>query len=391
MPNQPQPADFSAFTKIKGLSETIRMPRLGKIRLGAKVLKKGSGGGTEYPVELPFFLLTDEVAKVHGGSTAHSGDTAHDGNALVERAKELGVTRKDVLDFIKDNAHRLAETLPVMIPVEDETKAFPQAYKMYGSSIGLKCIGNGEAAQKRVGESKTWENVECPCSNMKTDENPKGACSRVAHLQVMLPMVSAGGVYQIDIGSINSIIDINSSIVYIRTLLGRVAMVPLVLRRVPTETHHGGKKQIHYTCKVEIAYTLSEINSIRANPNTILTHDAVYQLEAPALDDPKAAPVDAVIEQSAEMKETLATLKKWALDKKLLKTEVEQIKIVADSNDDTALAELYAMIKARVQKGTSSADVRAELENKSAPIDDTPAGKDAERAGQAGGQGDAAF
>jgi len=115
--------EFKNYTKINGLSETRRMPRLGKIRLGAKVEKKTGEKSVEYPVELPFFLLPDEVGAVHGGATA-------------ERAKELGVTRKDVLDFIAENSTRLAEQLEVIIPVEEIDKSFRKLTKCTAQAPG---------------------------------------------------------------------------------------------------------------------------------------------------------------------------------------------------------------------------------------------------------------
>ena len=48
---------------IKGLSETRRLPRLGKIRLGEKVEGKG---GKEYPKATDHFVVPEEVAAVYG-------------------------------------------------------------------------------------------------------------------------------------------------------------------------------------------------------------------------------------------------------------------------------------------------------------------------------------
>ncbi len=149
------------FTEIKGLTEQVRLTRIDKIRLGAKL---STGKGKEYPIQLPFFLLPNCVAAVHGGKISDP----------VARAKNLGVKTKKVLDFIKENGHRLAEELPVMIAVGDRSISFPQAYKLYGASAGLKCIGDGKDASERQGTSNNWIDKKCSCKRMKTDENPGG-------------------------------------------------------------------------------------------------------------------------------------------------------------------------------------------------------------------------
>jgi len=49
---------------IKGLSEQLRLPRRGKIRLGEK--KKSEKTGKTYPISLDYFVVPDEVKKVYG-------------------------------------------------------------------------------------------------------------------------------------------------------------------------------------------------------------------------------------------------------------------------------------------------------------------------------------
>ncbi|MCK5236442.1 MAG: hypothetical protein KAR06_05585 [Deltaproteobacteria bacterium] len=245
---------------IKGLSQERRIPRLGKIRLGFKI-NKGNGS---YPAELPFFLLPKEVAKKYGG------------NVTVARAKDMGVTRQDVLDFIADNTFRLAEELPIMLPVNEIEAVFPQAYKWWGQSRGVKCTGNGDRALLYNEETKAMDEITCPCEKLKSSDNPRGVCTQQANLMCLIPDVSVGGVYQIDIGSINSIIDINSGIDYAERIIGRFAMVPLKLRRIPTETHHDGKKQVHYTMQLILDVSVSNVEALRANNKRILTHTQAH-------------------------------------------------------------------------------------------------------------------
>ena len=335
------------FTTITGLSDSRRMPRIDKIRLGAKIQKAGTK--TEYPIELPFFLLPDEVAKIHGGKIVS-----------VELAKDMKVSRSDALKFIKENLHRLALELPVMIPVERTEQVFPQSYKFYGGSIGLKCHGNGEEASERVGITNEWKDIKCPCSELKTDQNPKGKCSRQANLQVILPEVDMGGVYQIDIGSINSIIDINSGIDYVKSLFGRVAMIPLIMRRVATETHHDGKKQIHWTVQLKPVGNIHAIANMR-DSEKLLTHSQVLQLDAPVLTDPDLDPPDAVYEQPEHITAKLAELNQLKSDKKLKKGEIEAIRKAVEENDEATIETIHKNVLARIPAGSTADDVTKKL------------------------------
>lgn len=232
------------------MSEQRRLPRLGKIRLG---IKKVSPKGVEYPSETDYFVVPPEVVKVYG-----------------EKPKELDI----------------------MIPVEDSNISIPQAYEMYGSGKGLKCVGDGETAFRLDDKSHEMNEIDCPC------EHFGHACKQRAHLRFILPKVNVGGVYQIDTSSYNSIIDLNSGIDYIRALVGRIALVPLKLKRIPTETHHEGKKQTHYTLKIELEADINFINTLRENTSRILAHSQ-YSLPAPTLENP-AIDEGATVETEAE-------------------------------------------------------------------------------------------
>lgn len=292
----------ASFGRIKGISDRRRMPRLGKIRLGMKIK---NANGTEFPAELPFFLLPDNVAPVFGGKVS------------VERARALGCTRADVLAFIERNTHRLAEEIRVMFPLEDEIAVFPQAYLWYGGSAGVKCRGNGEAAL-RVQDDRTMAEIACPCERLKTDrpikrtismtypetdklykgfmagevmefQNPKGDCTQRGHLLVLVPEVSTGGIFQVDTGAYNSIVDLNSSIDYVRALVGRIAMVPLTLRRVPRETHGDGKKQVHFTLQLEAEVPIGQLEALRRDTSRILMHQRATPMLLEAPDDSNPA------------------------------------------------------------------------------------------------------
>jgi hypothetical protein len=249
------------FTRIQEpISTNRRMPRLGKIRLGVKVQTKKNGKAIEYPKETSYFVVPEEVQRVYG-----------------EQPTELDI----------------------MFPVESEDIVFPQKLAMYGRTRGLVCHGDGKDAERLNADTGKWESRTCPCDFRKTDDNPKGDCSETAHLMIILPKINVGGVYQVTTGSYNSIVDINSGMDYVRALIGRIAMVPLKLRREPTDTHHDQKKQTHYTLKVILDATIDGINKLREDSTRVL-QTARYQIEAPSEEGPSVDPPDIVQEDPPE-------------------------------------------------------------------------------------------
>jgi len=232
------------FTRIKGLSEVRRLPRLGKIRLG---IKKTNEAGKVYPHETEYFVCPPEVVDVYG-----------------EQPREL----------------------EIMFPVSDVDLIFPQRLAWFGSSKGVKCMGDGETAiriEEPGGQRyPDWIEVACPCPLFDH------GCSRRAHLLVMLPKVSMGGVYQIDIGSYYSIVNINSSLEYIAALIGKFSLLPLKLKRLPMETHGSGRKEIHYILNIHFEGDIDYVNQLREGSKALaLPQYAIpeAELENPALDD----------------------------------------------------------------------------------------------------------
>jgi len=176
---------------IIGLSEKLRLPRRGKIRLGEK---KVSAKGKEYPSALDYFAVPEEVQKIYGDKP-----------------------RK----------------LDIMIPMEKREQFFPQAYKRYGSSTGLVCRGDGEVATEITEDGMK----EIECQGKDCPHYQKGECKQIGNLQVILPKVKGLGVYQIDTSSYNSIVNINSGVEMIRGMLGRISWIPLILEVQMQEAH----------------------------------------------------------------------------------------------------------------------------------------------------------
>jgi hypothetical protein len=224
---------FIPFTRINGLSNRRRYPIIGKIRLGIRALgKRGS-----YPVETPYFVLPKEVQEVYG-----------------EKPVELDV----------------------MFPSNNPDLIFPQSLRWYGNSHGLKCIGNRIQAKRLNDRTFRFEPRECPCDLLE-----RGECSERAQLLVMLPRISMAGLYQIDIGSSNSMIDINSYFDWMNTHIGRFAMVQLKLRRVPRQMVYKGQPRTHYPLALRFDGSAGDIEELKKHNREILTKLGSIEVQEP--------------------------------------------------------------------------------------------------------------
>ena len=197
---------------IKGISDVVRLPRLGKITLG--VMTEGITGST-YPTPTDHFVCPDEVKKVFG-----------------EKPKEINI----------------------MFPTEDEGQWASQFLKCYSATRGLICRGDGELAIARVdvatgtiasANAESTELREIHCNPETCAWYQRSRCRRVMTLQFLIPECPGLGVYQLSTSSYNSIFNINNGITIIRTTCGRVSMIPLVLQLVEQQMRPDHKKIIH--------------------------------------------------------------------------------------------------------------------------------------------------
>ena len=180
---------------IKGISDKVRFPRLGKIKIGEKT-EKG------YPRSLDYFLCPDEVKKVYG-----------------DEPKELDI----------------------LFPVDSLDAIFPQYLKWYGKGSGLKCWGDGETAHRFNKETNDIEEIECLFEECPEYESKN--CKKLANLNFMLPKVQGLGIYQLATSSMNSILNINSTLALISGITGgKISMIPFKLVVSREEAQVEGKK-----------------------------------------------------------------------------------------------------------------------------------------------------
>jgi len=201
---------------IEGVSDIVRLPRLGKVRLGIKVT--GEGAKSPYPRATDYFVCPPEVQAEYG-----------------EKPTEL----------------------EVMFPTDEPNQFAQQWLRRYSLTQGLVCIGNGEICRRKVDaatgdfaghRTEHWEwKDELPCDPQECPEYLQKRCRRIMNLQFLLPKVPGLGVWQIDTSSFYSIININSMVRLLKAALGRCSMIPVTLALGPIEVSPAGekKKKVH--------------------------------------------------------------------------------------------------------------------------------------------------
>jgi len=214
------------MSPIKGISEIVRLPRLGKIRLG---VKEEGDDGSLYPVPTDYFVCPDEVKGVFGG-----------------KPKELRI----------------------MFPSEDSEQWASQYLRCYCPSRRLICRGDGETAVARVymkaGENQSAEAAapileEIPCTPASCCYYQSGQCRRVMNLQFLLPDCPGFGVYQLDTTSFHSMKNINSALAFIRSICQRVSMIPMSLQLVEQEVQPEGWAKMAHVLSLTCPYSLAEV------------------------------------------------------------------------------------------------------------------------------------
>jgi len=209
---------------IKGFSENVRMPRLGKIRIGEKV-KGARQDGSEYerPVALDHFKCPIEIQELYGEAPTR---------------------------------------LPVILATDDIGANLQEDLKMYTLTGGLICKGDGEMA-RRV-DMTTGELIEQPCGFKNCPSYQKGDCKEVGVLSFLMPEVPGHGVWQIVTSSVNSMMDLKSEMKWAVMMTGHIAGIPFELTIEPIEVTPKGqkKKKTIYTLHLRTKLTIFEMKAL---------------------------------------------------------------------------------------------------------------------------------
>jgi hypothetical protein len=222
------------MSPIEGLSGVIRIPRLGKLKLG---LKQKNTAGVEYPVKTEYFVLPLDHPQY-----------------------------KDLTDLFGDKP----KSIRILIPTEDEERWCSQYYRCYSKTRGLVCKGDGRTASRMVAkgtddlawkEAKEIEMKSIECRGKECEIYQKHNCNEIMNLQFMIPEVPGLGVWQINTTSINSIMNINSAAFILKQIYGRITNIPMLLTlepqegRVPTD----GKKTTFYVLNLRSNVKLTDL------------------------------------------------------------------------------------------------------------------------------------
>jgi len=217
-----------------------RLRRIGHIRLGDKTLSEKTG--FDHPRALDHFTL-DPV----------DPDFLPELNALYgEQPRRL----------------------PVVFPSNDLEVTCSCYYRLYRSQERLICKGTGETAV-RATEDSPFLNDEVQCvgpaecefslahgPRPKPGKQQKPGCRRTAFIQIILPNCPRFGVWQINTGSRNGILNLLSAFRQLRGATGRIAFLPpvwLVIEPRQFLNPETGKPQNNYIMDVEIPMSLVQL------------------------------------------------------------------------------------------------------------------------------------
>ena len=239
------------MSPIQGLSNVVRLPRLGHIRLGTKEISQRTGN--PYPVSTDYFIVPDKVKEVYG-----------------EKPRELNI----------------------MFPLDDPQEFAPQWLKCYSLTQGLVCRGDGLVAQRKIDlhtgaianhSTEEWEMRKYPCEPQDCPEYQEKRCRRLMSLQFCLPEVEGLGVWQINTTSRNSILNINSTLKMVSSLSGgRLRFIPLTLALVPIEvTPEGEKIKKVYVLELRTTVKLADLVRIALLPAASAVLEDVEEEEPP--------------------------------------------------------------------------------------------------------------
>ena len=272
---------------IKGITDQKTLPRLGKIRTG---IKKLSQKGSEYPEEVPYFVLnpTEEVLDKNG-------------NVIGSRENE------HINALIKMFGERPLE-LNVVFPLDDEDTVCGHYLKWWGGNVQKKkakllCKGDGEYAvyngPDRVsgmdadyyppGKNRICNSLVCPQAQPQGKYGPM--CKPNMNLHFLVPEYSLYGTFQLDTTSFQAIQNVVSCIAVARNALrlegiNSIAGVPMRLFRKRTPNSHDG---VNYILQLEVDQTAlgrEKAKFLNREKSTLGLSIESYKIEHQLLDEP---------------------------------------------------------------------------------------------------------
>jgi hypothetical protein len=202
---------------IKGESDILRPVRIGKIRLGLMIQEPGK---KPHPKATNYFVVPDSIKQYTGPEP---------------------------------------KTLKIMFPTDNPEEFAPQYLKLYHTTQGLVCKGDGTVSRRKVDmatgavadhNTQEWTWRDMTCNKETCPEYLKGDCRRNMNLMFLMPDVPGIGVWQLDTSSFWSHVNVNSCIELIRSFTrktpddpGHIRGIPLVLSLEAKEVTPPGQKK----------------------------------------------------------------------------------------------------------------------------------------------------
>jgi hypothetical protein len=247
------------MSPIKGISEVIRLPRLGKIRLGIKKEVEG----IPYPEPTDHFVCPEEVKKAFG-----------------EKPRQLRI----------------------MFPSNDPSQWASQYLRCYSESRRLVCRGNGKTALAGIDSGANDTGLkEKQCNPLNCAAYQHEMCRPVMNLQFLIPQCPGFGVYQLDTGSYHSMVNINSSLELIYNICHRFAMIPLTLHLVEKEVQPEGESKTAWVLSLTPTYSLTETQRYAQMPP-----ERSLVLPPPDGDAPDDLSLNGILNQDASRKQSIS-------------------------------------------------------------------------------------
>lgn len=235
--------------------KNTRLPIIGKIRLG---IRKETANGVEYPESVDHFVLHDapELIKVYG-------DTPKEIDAF----------------FLTDN---LDEAIPHWLKWYSAGKKDKDG-KVIGGD--LNCYGTGPDVQEVISEDGEVTMQEVPgiahyvkkkdpltkiiptreCRGEKCpdyyDAKGRAQCGPTMKVNVMIPLASMAGIYEIDTKSVVSIGRFVSQLTLLKQQFGFIRNIPFTIYRDPVSLgnpKNPGQKKIHYILSIKVNESFKE-------------------------------------------------------------------------------------------------------------------------------------
>jgi len=270
---------------IKNIIPTLA--EVGKIKIGRKGPARKGKEGREYrlPQKDDHFTITGLARDANDDFVVDSALMASVGSATGQQPGRL-------------------TALPVRLLYDDIDLNFPTSYACYKTKAACWCRGDGEEASRideRTGEVKT---VKCPCERQAPTYKGADKCKITGCLAVVLDGVPVvGGVWKFRTTSWNSVVNILSSLQFIRSLTGGVLSgVPLFMVVAPKTVSipDGSGQTTVFVVRLEYrgtAESLSEIGYSEAKRRAV-AQIKMADIEAEARAQRQIAGADEITEAS---------------------------------------------------------------------------------------------